>query len=234
MVILSIICACSFGFVASYVFRRNDTLPGKLSVQLAYLVGYILMMGWALRSVGSLFGPFHDLMQGGMDVAGALLGLILCAVATILVITLCNISAIKCIVGAYVMKLIRFATSDDQLVVRKQYGRAAGAEARGDLDKAAQLYREEIEKDPKDADVHLLLAEVLLKQNLPNGALEEFQTGVGMMKEKRDRAAALFRLGEVFDEELNRPAAAREVADRIARECPGTPFAAHARKRWGS
>ena len=234
MVVLAIACACGYGFGAFYVFKKAEQLPGKLIVQLAYLAGYIFMMCWALRSVASLFGSFSDLMSAGKSAMGTLIMLILCTVATLLIVTLCNISAIMCIAGAYVTKLARFATSDDALVVRKQYCQAAGAEAQGELDKAVRLYREEIENDPEDAEVHRRLAEVLLKQGLPDAAVAELRTAIAMLEEKRDRASAMFRLGEVLDDELNRPNAARAVFDRIVRECPGTPFATHARKRWES
>jgi tetratricopeptide (TPR) repeat protein len=225
MLMLRLAIGCAYGLVALFAFTKAERLCNTVYVQLAYATGFLALLIWTLHGVRLEFGRLSP---------GNLLAVGFWGMGSGLLISLFNLPTIKCVAGGMISNFARAATGDDALVVRKQYGRAAGAEARGELAEAAELYREEIRKDPKDADVHLLLAEVLLKQNLPNGALEEFQTGVGMMKEKRDRAAALFRLGEVFDEELNRPAAAREVADRIARECPGTPFAAHARKRWGS
>jgi len=223
MVLLPPILACLYGLCAFYVFRKDEQLPGKLFVQLVYFTGFIYLLGWALRSVAGITGA-----PGGL---GSGIRLVIFVALTIIIVTACNMPPIMCIVSAYISKVATFATSDDNLVFRKQYCQAAGAEAHGDLDKAARLYREEIQKDPKDAEVHLLLAEVLLKQNLPNGAVDEFRTAIAMLTEERDRASAMFRLGEVLEENLNQPTAAREVYDRIIRDCPRTPFAAHARKR---
>ncbi|MCP3886651.1 MAG: tetratricopeptide repeat protein [Propionibacteriaceae bacterium] len=196
-------------------------------VQVVYVLLFLCSVAWPLSKLLAKLGavaPTH----------GAVLAFVLTWVGTGAIIIACNMPAILCLVSSNLTKLARFATSDDNLVVRKQYCQAAGAEARNDLDEAARLYREEIRNDPEDAEVHRHLAEVLLKQGQSDGALDQFHMAIAMFEEKRDRAATMFRLGEVLEDELNKPNAAREVFDKIIRECPGTPFATHARKRWES
>jgi tetratricopeptide (TPR) repeat protein len=224
MIPLALILACTYGPCAFYIFRKDEDLPGKLVAQLVYFAGYVFVMGFVCRSVASLFG-FRARS------AGSAFGLVLSVTAAIIIVALANLPAILCIVEAYITKAVNFATSDDQLVIRKQYCRAAGAAERLRFDEAVRLYREEIEKDPEDADVHRLLAEVLLKQGLADAAVAEFRTAIGMLPGKRDRASAMFRLGEILEDELNLPNAARDIFNRIIRDCPRTDFATHACKR---
>jgi len=225
MIVLRLAMGCAYGLGALFVFRKAEELCDMLIVQLAYVVGLLFLVGWALQAVLAYFG---DLTTENAPY------LWFSFIGTGAVISIFNLPAIKCVVSSSIGKLARTITSADTGVVRKQYSLAAGAEAHGDLDEAARLYRQEIQMDPKDAEVHLRLAEVLLKQKLPDGALDEFRTAIKMLKDKRDRASAMFRLAEVLDDVLNQPTAARDISERIMRECPGTAFAAHARKRWGS
>ena len=226
MLLLALAAACALGIGAFIAFRMNDQLPEMLIVQLNYFAALAGVILWATRAAMS---ALSGLASGGMGgIVGAGLGL---AITIILVIAV-NMPAISCFLSSWVGRAGQFLTSDDALVVRKQYSRALGAEARGDLDDAVRLYREECIADPSDGVVHRMLAEALLKQGQHAAALNEFDMAINLTKDKRPRASTMFRMAEVLDDDLSQPEAARKMRDRILKECPGTPFAKNARIRW--
>jgi len=215
------VIACLYGIVASVLFWHCSRLHNSLAYGL-YVFGLLGLM--AITGQQSMAG-------GG---PGALLGLILGLLASVFIL-LCNAPALYFSMEHFLTKLGREALGLNQMVFRKSYDRAKGAEARGDFEQAAALYRHELEYDPRDTTARRLLAEALLRCGRPEEAVEELQQILELLRkgESEERMATLFRLAEVSDEELGDPHRARQFYDRVVAEDPESKHAGYARSRLG-
>jgi TolA-binding protein len=110
---------------------------------------------------------------------------------------------------------------------------AAANEARraGDSNRAATLYREVVRDfsgSPEAAMSELRLGHLLLEKGKAGAALEQFQRHL-----KRPGALvpeALYGRGRALAA-LDEQTAERQTWQRLLREFPGSPYAAHARRR---
>ena len=223
------ICLCLYGIAAALAFNTTQTLRDSKLAHYVYVLGYITLNLLLARGVAK-----GGVSGGGGGLAGAMAGALVYVVklvAQILLGFLFNAVALLYTCDLSLSALLRFVTSDDQLVVRKTYNRAEGAESRGDLDGAAALYREEIQADPADREAHRRLAEVLLKAGKMREAADLFRQVLELSKGADERCVAALRVAEVFQDNLGDVAAAVELYEMILAEYPKTKHAAYARAR---
>lgn len=127
--------------------------------------------------------------------------------------------------------IARVCSGTEGIVRIRSYDRAEGAVARGDLDGAVLAYHEYLAEDPKDAECHRRLAELLLRKGDTPDALGEFERVVQLAGDNDAKARGLFRLAEVYQENVGDTAAARQMYLGILEECPKTMQAQYAAQR---
>jgi tetratricopeptide (TPR) repeat protein len=208
-----------YGIVAALVFNLLQRLQENTIAHLVYLTG--------------LLGLFVRLGTGQPLVGMAGLGNLIYIIFGGLLGLIANAPALRYTLTHLLTAAGRELTSADQIVYRKTYDRAVGAESRGDLEMAAALYRQEIESDPEDREAYRRLAEVLLKHGKHDEAVSSFRKVIEMSDEPRERSEAMFRLAEVFQDELHDGAAARKLYQAVIHDNPRGKYAEYARSRLG-
>jgi len=213
---------CVWGLVASVAFRlwvelSDSKLAGGVYLLIFFALSYLYWVRTGGRLMGG--GPLGAAFGVFILLAGWVLGLVFNAGA-LYYVAICFLGAIG-----------RTLTSDDQVVVRKTYDRAEGAESRGDYEEAAALYRKEIGADPDDREAHRRLAELLLKLARKQEAVEELRRVMELSEGEEKLCAAAFRLAEVLGEELGREVEAADLYQMIVRDHPASSYARYARAR---
>jgi len=216
----ALLVLCLYGAAASLIFKKWEDLNRSGLVQTAYLIifGVLSFAYWSTAAAGLSLGP------------GAVFGLLFICAGWLIALAF-NALALYCVAQYYLEVLARAVSGISQMPVVKTYDRAAGAEVRGELDEAVRLYREEIESDAGDMEARRRLAEVLLKLGRPQEAVVSLRNVVRLSKSDKQRAAALFRLAEVQQEELKDEPMAAELYRTIIRDHPRTKHASYARAR---
>ena len=225
----SLFISCMYGIVAALAFHLSGTLRRSTIAYGVYLVG---LMALVYQFAQIAFAGMPS--GGGIGAVGfGVFFTVLFAVFKLLIILAFNGFALYSTMYHFVGKSGQFLTSDDRLVYKKTYDRAVGAEARGEFEKAAGLYRDEIEKDPKDTEARRRLAEVLIRCGRPQEAVVEFERTIGLCtaEDEEARCHMTFRLAEVHQEQLHNAQAARELYEKLMRECPKNEYAQYARER---
>ena len=208
---------CAYGIVWTGAFHVLETERPNKWVFLAYFLGLLGLWASALASAaanfeGSLFGLVYYLALGTM-------------------ILVCNILPVRHLLEFVLGQTARELTGLNQINVRKSYDHATGAESRGDLDTAARLYREEIQKDPDDTEARRHLAEVLARAGKPQEATDELRALIERIGDGEQACQVMFRLAEVTDELLHDGAEAVRIYERLIRKYPKDKLAEYARLR---
>ncbi len=220
----SLLIACVYGIVAALALHLSGTLRRSTIAHSVYLLGLM-----------ALLVQFSQVAFSGVASGGGIgvVFVVLIGVFKTLVILGFNSFALYCTGGHFVGKFGRALIGDDQIVYRKTYDRAAGAEARREFEKAAGLYREEIDKDPKDSEAYKRLADVLIRCGRPEEAVREFEKAIELCgaEDEEERCQMTFRLAEVHQDELHNSRAAQELYEKLVRECPNNQYAQYAKAR---
>ena len=211
---------CAFGIASGITFLRMGRFKGMNLAYAAYLLAF----------VGLSYAYWKASFAGVRDVAVAG-GVLFMFLGGFLLSCAWNGLALWCTAVHYLGVIGRAGMSDDQIVVRKTYDRAEGAESRGDYEGAAELYRKETDSDPTDREAHRRLAEVLLKMGSPREAVEELRSVLALSKEEEARCAAAFRLAEVLQDEMGDREAAADLYRMVLQDYPDSKYAGHARSR---
>lgn len=213
---------CVYGVAAGVLFARFGRFADHPLFQWAYVMGYLMLTLLFANSRGKSLD-----MGGGYGAAFA--GPII-VVAGIFIGFLFNLLALQHCAENVIGAIGRFALSLNQVIWRKSYDKAEGAEVRGDFETAIALYGDEIEKDPEDGEARRRLAEVLLKNEQPREAAAQLEELLNRSSGGQWCKTA-FRLAEVQQDDLARPESAAELYRRIAEEYPDDEMAAYAQSR---
>jgi hypothetical protein len=219
-----------YGVVWSVLFTTVADVRGSSLAHTLYFFGWV---GLSVPFARAAFAGLGSVSGGGMGAAPevmfhVLFGGVLCAFGLLF-----NAPAVYHLLHHLVGRVGRGALGLDQIVLRKSYDKAEGAESRGDLAEAERLYRQELEADPEDAEARRRLAELLVRQGRPQEAVPEFEAVVEQVEDREKRYGTAFRLAEVLGDELGRKREAEELYRRIVEEDPRGRHAQYARSRLG-
>jgi tetratricopeptide (TPR) repeat protein len=207
----------AYGAVTSTLFGLLDPLRRSLLAVYLYLLGF----GLLLVCLGS-----HNIGNYGIG------GLFLTLLESPLVLV-CNAVPLYLSMERLVTGTVRSVMGYDQMVFRKTYDRASGAEARGEWELAESLYRDELQDSPDDLEARRRLAEVLIRRSRADEAVRELEHVMESAEQKEMRYSTAFRLAEVLDDELGDQATAENLYRLIVQEDPRSKYARYARSRLG-
>ncbi len=116
---------------------------------------------------------------------------------------------------------------------RRSYDQVEAALLMRDRDRAERLVRQMIEEDPKDAELHLVLGDVLLRQGDRAGADAAFGQSLALARDTEERAGLRLRMSDHLSQRGGDAAAAIEHLQRVLDEVPRTGLAEAALARIG-
>ncbi len=217
---------CAYGLVASLVFAFAPVVRQWRAVKYSYFVGYMALCALFASAQG------QHLDVGPMDF-GAAFTAMMKLLGGLFVGTLFNIVALYyCLVGA-LTAIGRWMWGLDSMTVRKTYDKAEAARERGDLEAAAEIYRQELEKEPQDAEARRRLAEILLEMDRTEEGVAELRALLKRLQGYRSYFGAAIRMGVVLEEELGDRAGAEQVYRAVLARYPRGEYAQYARARLG-
>jgi|GEM_PF-5438135 len=94
-----------------------------------------------------------------------------------------------------------------------------------DRDRAERLVRDMIDEDPEDAELHLVLGDVLLRKGEGPAAATAFQAALALSRDAEERAGLRLRMADHLAERGNDPAAAMTHLQAVLDSMPGTSLA---------
>jgi len=130
-----------------------------------------------------------------------------------------------------VMGLRSFLLSDENITIRKEFWAAQRAERNKEFEKAADLYREEIQKDSKDSEARRRLAELFVRMGRPEDAVRELKRAIEVCEEDDYASSTMLRLAELVERELGDPRRATQILKDLLHRYPCSYFAKFARER---
>lgn len=207
-----------YGLVASFAFDASTRLRRSGFAMLGYLVGFLVllqMFALSMRARGAMG------LAGIANLAFMLFGMVIAVLS--------NGRALWTVGDALLIAL----TGPGAVEVRKTYDKAEAARERGDLEAAAGIYRQELEKEPQDTEARRRLAEILLEMDRTEEGVAELRALLKRLQEERPYCAAAIRLAEVLEEELGDRAGAEQVYRTVLARYPRGEYAQYARVRLG-
>ena len=130
-----------------------------------------------------------------------------------------------------IFRLRAIFMSDDAVAVRKRWWAAESAKHRKDLQKAAEIYKEESEENPKDTETRRRLAEVLVEIGRFDDALRELEQGIRLCEGDDNRSSLMFRMSDIIERHVgDRERSVRVLKELISRY-PKSYYAKFARER---
>lgn len=207
-----------------WLFDRYDSLQNNKLVHLGHLSAFLLQVYVWFRINGGISA------SGGMIGGAVSSGVFMLGLA---VICLLNALPVTIIIASYLSGAGRWFLSLDQIRVPKTYEKAEAAEAEGDLPRAAEIYREEIQKDPEDPSAARRLAEVLIRTGDLMEAVEMLRRVRELTEEEKPNTwcSATFRLAEVLADLPHGAGGAARLYQQLIRRHPDSEYAEHARTR---
>lgn len=113
----------------------------------------------------------------------------------------------------------------DRGKARRSYDQVEAALLVRDRDRAERLVRAMIEEDPRDAELQLVLGDVLLRKGDPQAAAAAFSASIALARDAEERAGLRLRMADHLSERGNDPAAALEHLQAVLDSVPGTRLA---------
>lgn len=222
--LIVILLACADAALMLWLFDRYDTLQNSKLVHLAHggVIGLLVYL--------YLMATGHRLGAGGSMIGGA--GNALIVFCGLLIIAVVNAPVIANILGSYLVGAARWMSGINNIRVSKTYEKAEAAEKDGDLEKAAGIYRQELNDDPEDPTAHRRLAELLLELERTEEAIAEFEKARVFLEEDKDNwCNVTFRLAEVIADVTDRTEEAEGLYREVIERYPESDFATYARDR---
>ncbi len=107
---------------------------------------------------------------------------------------------------------------------KRSYDQVEAALLVRDKDRAERLVREMLEEDPKDAELHLVLGDVLLRKGAAAEASEAFRASIALTTDPEVRAGLRLRMADHLAERGD-PAEAIVHLQAVLDSMPGTRYA---------
>ena len=108
---------------------------------------------------------------------------------------------------------------------RRAYDQVEAALLMRDRDRAEMLVRGMLDEDPEDAELHLVLGDVLLRKGDTQAAAAAFAASIALARDTEERAGLRLRMADHLSERGNDPAAAMEHLQAVLDSVPGTRLA---------
>ncbi|MFO8007700.1 MAG: tetratricopeptide repeat protein [Candidatus Brocadiia bacterium] len=207
-----------YGLAAGFAFDESSTLRRNGFALLGYLLGLTVLFHLFALSVRA----------GGASGFGGIANLIFLLFGVLITVA-ANGRALWTVGDSLLSGLIGGLTGSAEVGIRKTYDKAEAARERGDLEAAAELYREE----PEDTEARRRLADVLLEMGRTEEAVGELRAMLKRLEDERPYCATAFRLAEVLEDGLGDRAGAEQVYRDILARYPRGEYAQYARARLG-
>lgn len=208
--------SCSFGLLLSYLTWRDDPIMERTPWQLGTAT-----IGLGLMVCSLVAALAEDLLGNSLATC----------IAVSLPMGVCYAYYSAGLVGHIVARISASAMSDGQVAVKPTFDRAEAAERTGELETAAELYREAIEADGSDPVPVRRLAEVLLRQEEVDEAMAGLRRAARLCEDVEAKALTVFRIAEVITSAKGDKAAAITELRKFASEHAGTTYASNAMAR---
>jgi tetratricopeptide (TPR) repeat protein len=130
-----------------------------------------------------------------------------------------------------IFRLNSILMSDDALVVRKRWWAAETAKRRKDFQKAAAIYKEESDENPRDVETRRRLAEVLVELKRFDDAIGELEEGISLCQEDDSGSSLMLRIADIIERDLGEKERSVRVLRDLVERYPNSYYAKFARER---
>ena len=217
---LPFVLICGLGAVAAVLFHLRADLQRNVIVLGVYFALFASGCLWFVCSVGaSISGPVGAIFALFTVIVGLGFALAMNAVSLW--------SFADCVIDI----VMKTASGDIHIKVKRTYDRAEAAQARHDYETALSLYRKVLEDDPKDREAHRRIGELCLTMGRTEEATEALRRVIAASETENEWCAGVLRLAEVLGEELGRPGEARDLYESIIKRYPRGRHAGYACSR---
>jgi hypothetical protein len=221
---ISLIIECACAALIDAVFttdsRRFDRIRRDTRWHVGALCVLMLVTINLLRSVACMELP------GGMAAAGTLMVVLFSIGIPGLILTPFWIF----LAVEYGGRFRRWMMSEHKIAPLKSYDQAEAAEKRKDFKLAIEIYFKAITDDPRDAEAHRRVAELLVSGGKTKDGVEHFRSAIALTEHAESKATLSFWLAEVLTTSSDR-AGAIGVLTAVKTEFKDTKFADYAEER---